>query len=62
MKRRKNFALAFLFGALAVANVMRNPRFETMHTVDMLQMIGGGMWFGVGLTWLFERRKQPAGD
>jgi hypothetical protein len=38
-------------------NVIRSPRFASFHTVDVLRLIGSGMWFGIGLLWLFARRQ-----
>jgi hypothetical protein len=38
-----------LIGIIALYNVVRQPRFEAIHTVDVLQMVGSGMCFGVAL-------------
>jgi hypothetical protein len=50
--RRKLVAPLFvplLIGLIGFANVARSPRFETFHTVDVLQLIATGMCFGVTL-------------
>ena len=57
MPNRKPFAITFLAGVIALLNVVRNPRFETIHTVDVLQLIGCGMCFGIALMALFGRLK-----
>ena len=38
-----------IIGLIGLFNVVRQPRFETIHTVDVLQMIASGMCFGVAL-------------
>jgi len=43
MQNRKPFAITFLVGVIALVNVVRNPRFGTIHTVDVLQLIVSGM-------------------
>jgi hypothetical protein len=46
-------ALPLLFGVIGLANVMRQPRFESFRTVDVFQLIVSGMCFGVALSALF---------
>ena len=48
MKRAQPFILV-VFGALALMNVARNPRFEAIHTVDVLGLMASGLCFGVAL-------------
>jgi hypothetical protein len=36
-------------GLIGLYNVTSKPRFETFHTVDVLQLIVTGMCFGVAL-------------
>ena len=57
MQNRKLFAVLFLVGAIGLGNVVRNPRFETIHTVDALQLIASGMCFGIALMALAGRLK-----
>jgi uncharacterized membrane protein len=38
-----------LIGIIGLSTLMRNPRFEAFHTVDVLQLIASGMCFGVAL-------------
>jgi hypothetical protein len=50
---RRNFVLTFLvlafMGVVAISNIAGKPRFQTFHTTDVLQLVGAGMCFGVGL-------------
>jgi hypothetical protein len=43
------FIVPLLIGLGGFSNVARSPRFETFHTVDVIQLIGTGMCFGVAL-------------
>ena len=61
----KNPATAFVLFVVATAGltmVMRSPRFEAFRTVDVLQLLGSGMCFGVGLTMLLARLRSGRGD
>jgi len=54
MKNRRRlippFVLAPLFvGLIGLFELVRKPRFETFHTVDVLQLLASGMCFGVAL-------------
>jgi len=61
MKDRRRLApIAFVLGVFALTMAMRSPRFESLHTTDVLVILGSGMWFGVGLMALFLRPKPPA--
>jgi len=46
MKRAQPLILV-VFGAVALMNVARNPRFEAFHTVDVLGLMASGLCFGV---------------
>jgi hypothetical protein len=46
-------ALSVLFGVIGLGNVMRQPRFQSFHNVDVLQLLVSGMCFGVALSALF---------
>jgi hypothetical protein len=48
-------AVMVMMGALALTNAARGPRFQLVHTVDVLQLLGAGMCFGVALVALFGR-------
>lgn len=39
-------------------NAARSPRFDTLHTVDVLQLLAAGMCFGVALAALIHRLKR----
>jgi hypothetical protein len=38
-----------IVGLIGLFNVVRQPRFEAIHTVDVVQMVASGMCFGVAL-------------
>ncbi len=40
-----------LFGALALINISRTPRFQLIHASEVVQVLGAGMCFGVALAW-----------
>lgn len=41
-----------MIGCIGISNSARNPRFESFHNVDILQLLASGMCFGVALTTL----------
>ncbi len=50
MKRPGTAAfITALFGALSLMNMALNRRLESVRTVDVVQLIGTGMCFGVAL-------------
>ena len=56
MRRNRRVGVAALFvGLIGFMTLTRNPRFETFHTVDVLQLLASGMCFGVGLMALLGR-------
>jgi hypothetical protein len=50
-------AILVIFGAIALMNVARNPRFELIHTVDVIGLVAAGACFGVAIA-LFVRIDQ----
>jgi hypothetical protein len=38
-----------LIGSIGLVNLMHQPRFETYHTVDVVQLLGTGACYGVAL-------------
>jgi ABC-type nickel/cobalt efflux system permease component RcnA len=54
MTRRRRIVVAAVVGILGLFNVLRLPRFETYHTVDVLQLVAAGMCFGVALATMFR--------
>ena len=51
-QRNKLVAAIFvpvLIGSIGLGNLMRSARFDAYRTVDILQLIGSGMCFGVAL-------------
>ena len=57
MKARRTGAIAIFIGLLGLVTLMRNPRFQTFHAVDILQLLASGMCFGIGLTAILGRLK-----
>jgi hypothetical protein len=47
--------MMLMMGLIGLSNAARNPRFGLFRTVDVLQLIGTGMCFGVALAFLFVR-------
>jgi len=53
MKARKPLlsgAMTLLLGLIEFSNIARNPRFEAIHTVDVVGLIGCGACLGVAMT------------
>ncbi len=49
-------AILVVVGVIGLVSLMGRPRFQTYHTVDVLQLIVSGMCFGVALAGFFGRR------
>jgi hypothetical protein len=43
-----------VFGVIALMNVARNPRFDAIHTVDVLGLMAAGACFGMALAFMFR--------
>jgi hypothetical protein len=52
------FTLVFI-GLVGFYNIARQPRFETFHTSDVLQLIATGICFGVALVALVNFFRGP---
>jgi formate/nitrite transporter FocA (FNT family) len=39
----------FIIGMIGLLTLMRQPRFESFHTVDVLQLLASGACFGAAL-------------
>ena len=54
MARRRSvwsrFALMLVFGGLELYLVMRTPRFQEIHNIDIAQLMVSGLCFGVALS------------
>jgi len=48
-----------IIGSIGLMNLMHQPRFESFHNVDVLQLIASGMCFGVALAALFSLLRGP---
>jgi hypothetical protein len=47
-------AVPLFIGLIGLRNLMHQPRFENIRSVDVMQLLGSGMCFGVALASLFE--------
>ncbi|MGB9181420.1 MAG: hypothetical protein WCB68_19475 [Pyrinomonadaceae bacterium] len=58
LNRRKgalpSIAAPIMLGIIGLLTLMRRPRFEAFHTVDVLQLLASGMCFGVALVALLS--------
>lgn len=41
--------ILIIIGSIGLMNLMHQPRFETYRTVDVVQLLGSGMCYGVAL-------------
>ncbi len=44
------FALMLVFGGIELGSVMRSPRFQEIHNIDIAQLMVSGLCFGVALS------------
>jgi hypothetical protein len=52
---------ALFIGVIGLFDLVEKPRFQTYHTVDVVQLIASGMCFGIALMWLITRlRDKPS--
>lgn len=54
MRNRRFVLVPLMVGMMGLILVSRNPRFETFHAVDVLQLLGSGMCFGAALVALLS--------
>jgi hypothetical protein len=52
---RRHAVIVIIIGLIGFSALARRPRFEQIHTVDVLQLLVSGACFGIGLTLLFSR-------
>ena len=53
--RRRSVAkilIPVIVGLSGLFSLISRPRFQTYHTVDVLQLLASGMCFGIALVWL----------
>ena len=50
-----------IIGMIGFMNVARNPRFEAIHTVDVLQLLVSGLCVGIALGALVAARRGAGG-
>jgi hypothetical protein len=60
MSLRRSVPAYLVLGLIVFGNVSRNPRFASIHTVDVLQLLVAGMCFGLALAVLAVRRRANA--
>lgn len=63
MRKRKALFSAILaplfIGLIGLMHLMEQPRFQSFHNVDVLQLLGSGMCFGVALVALIALFRKP---
>jgi hypothetical protein len=63
MHRRKGLlstaVIVIFIGGIGLAHLMEQPRFQSFHNVDVVQLIASGMCFGVGLMALITMFRKP---
>ena len=59
-RTRRGPLIAVFFGVIAFANVSRNPRFTSLHTVDVLQLLLSGIFLGFALGAVIAMRRAEA--
>jgi hypothetical protein len=62
MANIKRAIVPAMLGIIGLGAMTRNPRFETFHAVDMLQLVASGMCFGVALALLLHRGLKSSGE
>jgi len=59
----RDIAFPLIIGLFSLAIVMRRPRFASIHTVDILELIASGIMFGLALRalamWMHDHRQSP---
>jgi len=48
-----------IIGLVGLTNLMHQPRFASIRNVDLVQLLGSGMCFGVALVALFALLRGP---
>jgi hypothetical protein len=60
--RRRRFAAIFVpafVGLIGLLSLINRPRFQTYHTVDVLQLLASGMCFGIALAGMLRIFRGP---
>ena len=61
-QRWSTFALLMVFGLLPLMNSFNNPRLQSLHVPDRLQLVASGLCFGMGIGVLVGGRKKFRGE
>jgi glucose uptake protein GlcU len=62
MLNRKSHAsgvVLLIVGLIGLMNLILKPRFASIHTVDVLQLLASGMCFGLALVALLAPLRRP---
>jgi hypothetical protein len=63
MRKRKGLlstvAITIIIGLAGLTHLMEQPRFQSFHNVDVVQLLGSGMCFGVALVALIALFRRP---
>ncbi|MGH9727854.1 MAG: hypothetical protein ACRD4V_04610 [Candidatus Acidiferrales bacterium] len=64
-RRRSLAASAFVLivvGSIGFFSLSQRPRFQAIHTVDVVQLLATGMCYGVALAGIFAMFRKPSAD
>lgn len=59
-RRLAKVLIPVIVGLTGLFSLIGRPRFQTYHTVDVLQLLASGMCFGIALVWLLLAFRGPA--
>jgi hypothetical protein len=54
--------LLVFVGSIGFFNLTQRPRFQTFHTVDVLQLLATGMCYGLALAGLLALVRKPSAE
>ncbi len=57
LRSRTPFLVVLIVGLIGFSSLVARPRFQTYHTVDVLQLLASGMCFGVAFAGLLLGRR-----
>ena len=58
-RRLAKVVIPVFVGLSGLLTLINRPRFQTYHTVDVLQLLATGMCFGIALVWLLMAIRGP---
>lgn len=65
-KRKRNLSasifILIVVGSIGLFNLTERPRFQSFHTVDVLQLLATGMCYGLALAGIFALFRKPTAE